>query len=491
MFPQTAINTTMNMPGSLPKDPVIPTVITTLINCVGALSLLSNLLGLSITKFVSGKSSPILILMRNLLVVDLIMTIYGIFKSFILQRKDNLYINCFLPECLFISASLGSFFFLLWMNADLCCRLTKSWTNGRKLHKANVNTAIMLFWNFSLVLGFLPIIGWNNSKEVDKCNPISFYNDVYLSVIASFWMLGIIISLISMFISYKCMSHFDNSEKFLHKSILTVSRQKRMIVCVQFELGTLCLCFTSEIIIVHVIGNFTRNGNTEWINKIDSVLLFCAIAFQSRSLLNAISHFVMLSQMKYKPNVRKEWTKQKLALRKTFSIDSAASSIRQFKNSLRKSPRIYAIYNEENFEDVPYIARQEQDERSSITPSHLTFDEFYTRAQDESRICKYYNIGDCWRGDRCPYRHVEVTSDGVTLDQELVYGAVDEYYMEKILPEPGTWVAVEVTTVLNPGHFYVSLPFGKSAIDNLKEKEEIDKKDDWQMNFDQLISEMQ
>lgn len=61
--------------------------------------------------------------------------------------------------------------------------------------------------------------------------------------------------------------------------------------------------------------------------------------------------------------------------------------------------------------------------------------------------------------------------DGVTLDQELVYGAVDEYYMEKILPEPGTWVAVEVTTVLNPGHFYVSLPFGKSAIDNLKEKE--------------------
>lgn len=378
MFPQTAINTTMNMPESLPKDPVIPTVITTLINCVGALSLLSNLLGLSITKFVSGKSSPILILMRNLLVVDLIMTIYGIFKSFILQRKDNLYINCFLPECLFISASLGSFFFLLWMNADLCCRLTKSWTNGRKLHKANVNTAIMLFWNFSLVLGFLPIIGWNNSKEVDKCNPISFYNDVYLSVIASFWMLGIIISLISMFISYKCMSHFDNSEKFLHKSILTVSRQKRMIVCVQFELGTLCLCFTSEIIIVHVIGNFTRNGNIEWINKIDSVLLFCAIAFQSRSLLNAISHFVMLSQMKYKPNVRKEWTKQKLALRKTFSIDSAASSIRQFKNSLRKSPRIYAIYNEENLEDVPYIGRHEQDERSSITPSHLTFDEFYT-----------------------------------------------------------------------------------------------------------------
>ncbi|XP_052095616.1 uncharacterized protein LOC127730970 [Mytilus californianus] len=113
------------------------------------------------------------------------------------------------------------------------------------------------------------------------------------------------------------------------------------------------------------------------------------------------------------------------------------------------------------------------------------------RAQDESRICKYYNLGDCWRGDRCPYRHVEVTSDGVTLDQELVYGAVDEYYMEKILPEPGTWVAVEVTTVLNPGHFYVSLPFGKSAIDNLKEKDEIDKKDDWQMNFDQLISEMQ
>jgi hypothetical protein len=55
--------------------------------------------------------------------------------------------------------------------------------------------------------------------------------------------------------------------------------------------------------------------------------------------------------------------------------------------------------------------------------------------------------------------------------QELVYGAVDDYYMDKLLPDPGIWLAVEVTTILTPGHFYVSLPFGKTPTDNLKEKE--------------------
>lgn len=61
--------------------------------------------------------------------------------------------------------------------------------------------------------------------------------------------------------------------------------------------------------------------------------------------------------------------------------------------------------------------------------------------------------------------------DGMTLDQELVYGAIEEYHIDRVLPEPANWVAVEITTILNPGHFYVSLPFGKSAIDDLKGKE--------------------
>jgi hypothetical protein len=43
--------------------------------------------------------------------------------------------------------------------------------------------------------------------------------------------------------------------------------------------------------------------------------------------------------------------------------------------------------------------------------------------------------------------------------------------MDKLLPDPGIWLAVEVTTILTPGHFYVSLPFGKTPTDNLKEKE--------------------
>ena len=33
-----------------------------------------------------------------------------------------------------------------------------------------------------------------------------------------------------------------------------------------------------------------------------------------------------------------------------------------------------------------------------------------SEARDESRICKFYNLSDCWRGERCPYRHVQMSA---------------------------------------------------------------------------------
>ena len=33
-----------------------------------------------------------------------------------------------------------------------------------------------------------------------------------------------------------------------------------------------------------------------------------------------------------------------------------------------------------------------------------------SEARDESRICKFYNRSDCWRGERCPYRHVQMSA---------------------------------------------------------------------------------
>ncbi|KAL5015502.1 hypothetical protein ScPMuIL_009772 [Solemya velum] len=87
------------------------------------------------------------------------------------------------------------------------------------------------------------------------------------------------------------------------------------------------------------------------------------------------------------------------------------------------------------------------------------------KAQDEKRICKFYSqYKDCWRGDLCPFKHVLVTS-GTTLDQIPVYALDDN--QQDLLPDSGTWIGVEVSTILQPGHFYVVLPWGKKSLDTV------------------------
>lgn len=34
------------------------------------------------------------------------------------------------------------------------------------------------------------------------------------------------------------------------------------------------------------------------------------------------------------------------------------------------------------------------------------------------------------------------------------------------LPDIGTWVAVRVTAIFNPGHFWVQFPYGPEPIEN-------------------------
>lgn len=351
MLPKS-MNSTLNFSKSISDENSVSTIIHHFVVCLGVLAIMSNLIGLIITKFVSGGSSPVLILMRNLFVIDVVIAFYGIFKSFVLQNKDSLYIKCFLPESLFIASSVGSIFFALWMNGDLCYRLTRSWTHGHKDHKENVNLAIMFIWNVSLIFGFIPIMGWNDSDDLDNCNLFAFYSNSYLSIVASFWTLAVLCCVLSMIISYKCVKKLDSTVNLIQQNILALSRHKKMITCVQFELGTLCIWYSSCIVTVIVLSNSTNGENNWWTGNNDSLLLYCAISFQVRSFINSVTRIFILSQMKCKPNVqrqwsknRQQWTKRKLALQKTFSIESASSSIkRKFRGCIRRDPQVFAIY---------------------------------------------------------------------------------------------------------------------------------------------------
>lgn len=54
---------------------------------------------------------------------------------------------------------------------------------------------------------------------------------------------------------------------------------------------------------------------------------------------------------------------------------------------------------------------------------------------------------------------------GITYDQEEVY-AVDEN-QEELIPPPGSWIAMEVSTILTPSRFFVILPMGNKSLDNI------------------------
>lgn len=83
--------------------------------------------------------------------------------------------------------------------------------------------------------------------------------------------------------------------------------------------------------------------------------------------------------------------------------------------------------------------------------------------QDLSRrVCRYFQTrSGCWRGDQCPNLHVK---KGEEL-HERVEVFCDNMDSSVTLPDIGTWVAVRVTAVFNPGHFWVQFPYGTEPIE--------------------------
>ncbi|CAH3194869.1 unnamed protein product [Porites evermanni] len=83
--------------------------------------------------------------------------------------------------------------------------------------------------------------------------------------------------------------------------------------------------------------------------------------------------------------------------------------------------------------------------------------------QDLSRrVCRYFRTrSGCWRGDQCPNLHVKKGEDL----HEMVEVFCDNMDSSVTLPDIGTWVAVRVTAVFNPGHFWVQFPYGTEPIE--------------------------
>ncbi|XP_012936023.1 uncharacterized protein LOC101856642 [Aplysia californica] len=87
--------------------------------------------------------------------------------------------------------------------------------------------------------------------------------------------------------------------------------------------------------------------------------------------------------------------------------------------------------------------------------------------RDGRRVCVFYNRArGCYRGQRCPNLHIRVDEDGLSYDKVPVKMFRDD--QSDLLPEPDSLVVATVSTVISPGQFYVTLPWQRLTLTQVK-----------------------
>ena len=104
--------------------------------------------------------------------------------------------------------------------------------------------------------------------------------------------------------------------------------------------------------------------------------------------------------------------------------------------------------------------------------------------EDRGKICRFYRTKyGCFQGDRCPNKHIEQGTNWHFNIFQFVHISlkIETYYISDVsgkvfifgglscapiqLPDIGTWIAVRVTAIYNPGHFWIQMPFGSEPLD--------------------------
>ncbi|KAK3873640.1 hypothetical protein Pcinc_021364 [Petrolisthes cinctipes] len=83
---------------------------------------------------------------------------------------------------------------------------------------------------------------------------------------------------------------------------------------------------------------------------------------------------------------------------------------------------------------------------------------------DESRLCKYFCRGwTCPRGDACRWEHTRLRGGITVQKQEAICATLEP----GDLPSKGLILAVVVTSVMSPTHFFAHFPFGLASLQDL------------------------
>jgi hypothetical protein len=267
---------------------------------LGVLVIFANVTVLAISKFATGGKSPTLIFVRSLCFADCLAGLYAVIKTiFIYVDVEQALVNCFLGECLFFTSLMASVFTLSLLTADCFFRLLYPLQYQNYMDKKLVIIYMMFLWNFSFIIGFCPLNGWNNDDynndqfwSLERCMFFHYYPSAYFMMVTSIFVICVAL-MFGLHVKISCMARrkewwakrFGRQRADLKKTMKVVNliRMDMIASCVfylPFFIYTLLYC-------KHCV----------WHDKdADALYLFFIPYMLIKSLLNAMIHGGQTSQ---------------------------------------------------------------------------------------------------------------------------------------------------------------------------------------------------
>lgn len=252
---------------------------------LSALTVLVNSVVIIMSKYANGGKSSTFVFLRSLCLADMLIGMFGIFKCILLKNLEFRIVNCFLPESIFISASTVICVTLLWLNIDSYLRLSKPLSSINFMDKHSVIITMVLLWNMAFVVGFAPLMGWNNQYFV--CDLFQFYTTSYALFVALIWLTCIVGSCMTHIFLHRTMSQIRENNRFVSPKSLEFLKYAQLTPTIRNNLITTAICYPPLIAyLFYFYTNQRHNAST----TANLNLIYFMPVFLARSLLTAFIH---------------------------------------------------------------------------------------------------------------------------------------------------------------------------------------------------------
>ena len=176
-------------------------VVVILLCCVGASALLLNLFVFLATRFVVHDRNSTVVVIANTCVADAMAGMFAVSKTVFLYMNP-MWVNCFLWESILFTSILMSSILtpcLMWDSLNL---LHHASLYSIGAGKRRMIISMVFLWDGAVVIGFIPLMGWNRWEDVHlddrhlrTCHFFLYYQIDYLTVLCSLLLAGLFFSI--------------------------------------------------------------------------------------------------------------------------------------------------------------------------------------------------------------------------------------------------------------------------------------------------------